>query len=132
MPAKQTLTIHHIRDILQKKPYTLIFYETHSGRAPALEFLRSQPKPVRAEGGWLLEQLQKHGAVLGRPLVAHLENGIYELRWQIERNQYRLLFFFFGRHIIVVTNGFTKKTKRVPKVEIARACAFRAEWLSRK
>lgn len=109
----------------------LIFYETRSGRAPALEFLRSQPKPVRAEGGWLLEQLQKYGNNLGRPVTDYLEDGIHELRWQIERNEYRLLFFFSGRQIIVVTHGFSKKTNRVPKAEIARARELRAEWLSR-
>lgn len=112
--------------------YELVFYETQSGRAPALEFLRSQPKSVRAEGGWLLEQLQKHGNSLGRPVAAYLEDGIYELRWQLERNEYRLLFFFSGRQIIVVTHGFSKKTKRVPKAEITRAREFRAEWLSRQ
>jgi len=111
--------------------YELVFYETKTGRAPALEFLRSQTKPVRAEGGWLLEQLQKYGNSLGRPAVAFLEDGIYELRWQVERNEYRLLFFFSGREIVVVTHGFSKKSKRVPKAEIARAREWRAEWLSR-
>jgi len=110
--------------------YELIFHETRSGRVPALEFLCSQPKPVRAEAGWLLEQLQKHGDVLGRPIVGYLEDGIYELRWQVERNEYRLLFFFHGRQIIVVTHGFSKKARRVPKAEIERARALRAQWLS--
>ena len=111
--------------------YELVFYETSSGRAPALEFLRSKPKPVRAEGGWLLEQLQRYGNSLGRPAAAYLEDGIYELRWRIERNEYRLLFFFDGRQIVVVTHGFSKKSRRVPSVEIERAREMRAEWLSR-
>ena len=102
-----------------------------SGRVPALEFLRNQPKAVRAEGGWLLEQLQKHGNSLGRPIVGYLEDGICELRWQVERNEYRLLFFFSGRQIIVVTHGFSKKAKKVPRAEIEMARKMRAEWLSR-
>ena len=109
----------------------LVFYETPAGRVPALEFLRGQPKAVRAEGGWLLQQLQKHGSRLGRPIVGYLEDGIYELRWQVERNEYRLLFFFSGRQIVVVTHGFSKKAKKVPKVEIEGARRMRAEWLSR-
>ncbi|MEK6536943.1 MAG: type II toxin-antitoxin system RelE/ParE family toxin [Actinomycetota bacterium] len=111
--------------------YELVFYETRSGHVPALEFLRGQPKPVRAEGGWLLEQLQKYGNSLGRPVMAYLEDGIHELRWQVERNEYRLLFFFSGRRIVVVTHGFSKKTKRVPKAEIERARGWRADWLAR-
>lgn len=111
--------------------YKLFFYETAAGRAPALEFLRSQPKPVRAEGGWLLDRLQEHGAALGRPMAGTLEDGIHELRWQVERNEYRLLFFFAGRRIMVVTHGFSKRTRRVPATEIERARSLRADWLSR-
>lgn len=110
--------------------YELVFYESESGRAPALEFLRKQPKAVRAEAGWLLEQLQEHGSEIGRPIVGYLDDGIYELRWQVERNEYRLLFFFSGRRIVVVTHGFAKKTNRVPIVELERAKALRAKWLS--
>jgi phage-related protein len=112
-------------------PHELEFFETESGRSPALDFLRKQPKPVRAEAGWLLEQLEKHGNTLDRPLVGYLEDGIYELRWEVERNEFRLLFFFHGRKIIVVTHGFSKKTKKVPPDEIERARKLRAEWLSR-
>lgn len=111
--------------------YELEFFETESGRSPALDFLRSQPKPVRAEAGWLLEQLEKHGSSLDRPLVGYLEDGIHELRWQVARNEYRLLFFFFGRQIIVVTHGFAKRTQKVPRKEVERARKLRAEWLSR-
>lgn len=125
------MTIHHIRDTLDRTPCELVFYETKSGRVPALEFLRSQPKPVRAEAGWLLEQLQKYGNGLGRPVVAFLEDGLYELRLEVERNEYRLLFFFFGRKVVVVTHGFSKKTKRVPSAEIERAKWLRTDWLSR-
>lgn len=111
--------------------YELIFFESVSGHAPALEFLRTKPKSVRAEAGWLLEQLEKYGTNLERTVVGFLEDGIYELRWEVERNAYRLLFFFSGRQIIVVTHGFAKKTKKVPKGEIERARRLRAEWLSR-
>ena len=111
--------------------YELIFYETLSGRIPALEFLRSQSKAARAEAGWLLEQLQKYGGSLGRPVTAFLVDGIFELRWQVERNEYRILFFFSGRQIIVLTHGFSKKTNRVPKSEIDRAKQLRADWLFR-
>lgn len=109
----------------------LEFFETESGRSPALEFLREQSKAVRAEAGWILEQLEKHGTGLDRPLVGYLEDGIYELRWEVERNAYRLLFFIHGRKIIVVTHGFSKKTKKVPQTEIDRARRLRAEWLAR-
>ena len=111
--------------------YELIFFQSGAGRSPALEFLRSLPKPARAEGGWLLEQLEKYGISLDRPIVGYLEDGISELRWQIDRNEYRLLFFFHGRQIIVVTHGFSKKTQKVPQGQIEKARKLRAEWLSR-
>lgn len=109
----------------------LVFYETARGDAPALEFLRRQSKAVRAEAGWLLEQLEKYGNALERPIVGYLEDGIYELRWEVVRTKFRLLFFFSSRQIIVVTHGFTKKTRRVLPGEIDRARRLRADWMAR-
>jgi phage-related protein len=111
--------------------FDLLFYETSRGNAPALDFLRRQPKAVRAEAGWLLEQLEKYGNALERPIVGYLEDGIYELRWEVDRTEFRLLFFFSGRQIIVVTHGFTKKTRRVLPDEIDRARRLRADWMAR-
>ena len=66
-----------------------------------------------------------------RPQVDYLGDDIYELRVSAEQHRHRLLYFFHGRSIIVVTSGFLKKTDAVPRPEIDRARKCRADWLER-
>lgn len=44
----------------------------------------------------------------------------------------RVLYFFFVGKKIVLTNGFTKKTQKTPRAEIATAKKYRAEYIERK
>ncbi|MGH7138844.1 MAG: type II toxin-antitoxin system RelE/ParE family toxin [Pirellulales bacterium] len=64
--------------------------------------------------------LADRGHELDRPLAAHLGDGIYELRIRRQRVNYRMLYFFHGRNVAVLTHGFTKE-KEVPPQEIRRA-----------
>ena len=43
-----------------------------------------------------------------------------------------ILYFFYVRHRIIVTNGFVKKTQKTPKSEIEKAKEYRKEYLERK
>ncbi|WP_287055068.1 type II toxin-antitoxin system RelE/ParE family toxin, partial [Treponema sp.] len=42
----------------------------------------------------------------------------YEVRIQIGGNIYRLLGFFYNGNIVILTNGFQKKTQKTPKTEL--------------
>jgi len=50
----------------------------------------------------------------------YLRDGIYELRIMYKRIQYRVLYFFHGSSIIVLSHGL-KKTDLVPRIEIDKA-----------
>jgi hypothetical protein len=69
-----------------------------------------------------IELLREHGHELRRPTADYLRDGIYELRAQVGRMQYRILYFFHGRNAVVLANGLTKEGK-VPASEIERALA---------
>lgn len=47
--------------------------------------------------------------------------AIWEIRATIGNNTFRLLGFFDGSELIVLTSGFAKKTNKVPKQEIKTA-----------
>lgn len=64
--------------------------------------------------------LADSGHELDRPLAAHLGDGIYELRVRRQRVNYRMVYFFHGRNVAILTHGFTKE-KQVPPQEISRA-----------
>ena len=67
-----------------------------------------------------MKLLRDLGHELRRPAADFLRDGIYELRAKQGHVQYRLLYFFHGRNLVVVAHGLTKEDQ-VPEVEIARA-----------
>lgn len=58
-----------------------------------------------------------------------MRDKIRELRIPYGRLQWRILYFFDGR-TIVLTQGFLKKTDAVPEAEIARAVRRMNDWLA--
>jgi len=60
------------------------------------------------------------GHELRRPEADYLRDGIYELRASLQGVHYRMLYFFFKTHAIVVSHGL-KKERAVPAAEIERA-----------
>ena len=60
--------------------------------------------------------------------IKHIHDGIYELRTATEGNIYRLFFIFDEDKIVVLFNGFKKKTQKTPQAEIERAIRIKAEY----
>jgi phage-related protein len=53
----------------------------------------------------------------------HVEGtkGLYEIRVEVGGNIYRIFSFFDKGNIVVLGNGFQKKTQKTPKQEIEKA-----------
>lgn len=100
--------------------YKVILYETVRKDCPALEFIRSQPTRVRAKINRWISLLKQHGPNLPRPYADILRGEVRELRISFGSNEYRFLYAFFGK-VILITHGFIKKTNEVPESEILRA-----------
>lgn len=66
--------------------------------------------------------LALHGHELRRPLADYLKDDIHELRIRDGLLRLRLLYFFHGVGVAVITQGFGKSTAAVPqrKLRIAR------------
>jgi phage-related protein len=47
--------------------------------------------------------------------------GLYEARVQLGNNIWRIFCFFDEGDLVILLNGFTKKTQRTPKSEIDKA-----------
>ena len=60
------------------------------------------------------------GHELRRPIADILRDGIYELRPSYQGVNYRILYFFSGKNIVVISHGLSKKAE-VPAIEIDRA-----------
>lgn len=102
-------------------PWTKIFFfKDEFGLIPAAEFLRGLKPAVRLKASMRLRLLETQGFELRRPYGDYLDRGIYELRFRHRTTQYRLLYFFHGRNVVVVSHGFTKEAE-VPEFDIALA-----------
>ena len=55
--------------------------------------------------------------------IKSIRDGLYELRIEYNSNIYRIFFIFDEGKIVVLFNGFQKKTQKTPKSEIPAALA---------
>jgi len=111
--------------------YEIEFYRESDGHCPVDEFMDSLPDKHLARVHAYLELLEEKGPDLQRPYADILGEKIRELRPGFGRHEYRFLYFFAGRRI-VVTHGFLKKTDRVHPREIERALRYMRDWLARR
>jgi hypothetical protein len=75
---------------------------------------------VQAKCLTLVSMLRSQGHELRRPIADILRDGIYELRPSYQGVNYRILYFFSGKNIVVISHGLSKKAE-VPAIEIDRA-----------
>jgi putative addiction module killer protein len=64
--------------------------------------------------------------------VKHVRDGIFELRTEFEGNIYRVFFIFDNGNIVVLFNGFQKKTQKTPQAEIDKALKIKEEYYADK
>lgn len=78
----------------------------------------------------LIEQIEN----VPEEYLKHLEgtDGLFEIRVKLGTNAYRILCFFDKGKIIVIGNGFIKKSQRTPKNEIAKGYKIRDEYEKEK
>lgn len=56
----------------------------------------------------------------------------FELRIQFASDQIRLLYFFWSKNTCVITNGFIKKSQKIPRRPLDLARKYKTEYESRK
>lgn len=64
--------------------------------------------------------------------VKHIRDEIFELRTEFEGNIYRVFFIFDDGNIVVLFNGFQKKTQKTPQNEIEKALKIKEAYYADK
>ncbi len=74
----------------------------------------------------MVEDLQR----VPETYLKHLENtdGLYEIRVQFGRDIFRIFCFFDEGQLVVLANGFQKKTQKTPKKEIEMALKIKVAY----
>ena len=61
-----------------------------------------------------------------------IRESVYELRIEYNSNIYRIFFVFDDDKIVVLFNGFQKKTQKTPPIEIEKAIKIKNEYYEYK
>ena len=59
-------------------------------------------------------------------------NGLYEARIKLGANIWRVFCFFDERRLVILLNGFQKKSQKTPKNEIEKAKRLMMEYYNEK
>ncbi len=97
------------------------------------EFLNKQTKKVKEKISWTLLLIQEVKQV-PETYLKHIEGteGLYEIRIQLGSDIFRIFCFFDKGKLVVLTNGFQKKTQKTPRKEIIKALKIMEEYQNEK
>ena len=109
------------------------FFITSSGKSPITDFLDSLSGKQVQKITWILEIIEEYD-IVPKQYFKKLVNtdDIWEVRVIISSNIFRLLGFFDGANLVILTNGFAKKTQKTPLKEIKLAEKRKKEYFERK
>jgi phage-related protein len=109
------------------------FYRTASGACPVEEFLNSLNAKQAQKVLWVLRAVGELPRV-PQQYFKKLEGteDLWEVRAEFGGDAFRLLGFWDAGRLIIVTNGFAKKTQKTPEREIALAEQRKRDHRSRK
>ncbi|MCQ2175017.1 MAG: type II toxin-antitoxin system RelE/ParE family toxin [Bacteroidales bacterium] len=89
-------------------------------------------KDVEARKIFYILDMLKMQERLSAKFVKHIEDGIYELRAEHNGNIFRVFFIFDDGSIVLLLNGFQKKTQKTPRKEIELAKKLKKEYYAEK
>jgi len=109
-----------IRKVTLYKEYFTNFYE-------------KQKQKVKGKILWTFRLLETQKQVPD-DYLKHIEgtDGLYEIRVQQGSDIFRIFCFFDEGKLIVLANGFQKKTQNTPKSEIDKALKIKKEYETEK
>jgi phage-related protein len=96
------------------------------------DFYHKQNSKVKERINWTIG-LVKDLPVIPEKYFKHITGtDLYEMRVSSGNNIFRIFCFFDKGKLVVVLNGFQKKTQKTPKQEIDRALRLRKEYFDDK
>jgi phage-related protein len=108
----------------------VVFFKEEDGRVPIIDWLEELPEKAQDKCLAKLKRLEDLGHELRRPEADLLRDGIYELRIGLQGLNYRILYFFHGREVVVVSHGLLKE-RVVPPREIDEAAERKERFESK-
>ena len=102
----------------------IFYYENHY-----LDFFNSLNPNVKKKFNWTLQIIATLERVPEK-FFKHLtgSSGIYEIRIEVGSDIFRVFSFFDKGNLIILVNGFQKKTEKTPKKELKIAELLKKQY----
>ncbi len=106
-----------------------IFYYKHY----YTDFFETLNEDVKLKLNWTLQLIATQERIPEK-FLKHIgsRKGLYEIRVEYASNIFRVFSFFDDGRLIILLNGFQKKTQKTPASEIKMAEKLRKEYLHEK
>jgi phage-related protein len=106
----------------------VVYFKNYFG-----DFLKKQSRKIQSKIVWTIDAIEDLQYV-PETYLKHITNtnGLYEIRVLVGTDIIRIFCFFETGKLVVLINGFQKKTQKTPKKEIAMALKLKAEYENEK
>lgn len=106
----------------------IIFFENHF-----LEFYQKQDQEVKGKIQYVFELIKQVDRV-PKKFFNHITgtDGLFEIRIEYQSNIYRIFCCFDQGQLVVLFNGFQKKTQKTPQKEMAKAVQLMKKYFDSK
>ena len=95
------------------------------------KFYIKQNQKVKDKIIWTLELIEDIDRV-PKTYLDIIEDKLFEIRVKQGSNVFRIFCFFDDKKLVILINGFQKKTQKTPKKEIKKAKAIMKEYFEAK
>lgn len=107
--------------------FQIEWYLTEDGASEPLEYFNELSEDYQAKTMALFKRMAETGEIRDKTKFRNEGDGIFAFKPQ----PYRFLCFFVRGRRIIITNGYYKKTDKLPKAEKARADRRKQDYESR-
>ena len=110
-----------------ERPLKVVFFKTDTGNEPVREWLKELSRDDCKVIGTDILTVQ-YAWPVGKPLVDHLGDGIWEVRSRLDNRLARTLFAMVDQEIVLL-HGFIKKQQKTPADELELAKKRKKQYL---
>lgn len=97
------------------------------------DFMAEQSVPIKKKIYWTLNLVETEPRV-AKKFLRKLDGtvGLFEIRVEFGGDTFRIFCFFDEGKLVILLNGFVKKTQKTPAREIERAIRLREQYYEEK
>jgi len=114
--------------IYKGEKFTIEWYYDKNGKSAAQDFFYETTEDLQDKFFILIKRMAEFGKIFDKTKFRNEGDGIYAFKPQPDR----FLSFFTDNKKIIITNGFRKKTDKLPLNEKKLAIDYKRDYFDRK